>query len=186
MELERIDPIKSEVEKRISAMGNLAIAPSNATAYETLRKDNNSYIKLVKGNIEKAKEEYLKPFDEKANELLEAIKPLEEANKKLSAEILEAKKKRFELDMRHEWETIAMPDENGEVVPFESVYDPSWYSKTKQDAKELMAKRLKWEISKKRKVQACIILDCTKEELKAVKDFVYENRISADISEIGE
>lgn len=176
--------IKKDVESKMALMIGLAIAPSNAKQYDTLRKENNDYIKKAKATIEDARAKYLEPFEAEANKYLEALKPFEEANKDMSAKILEAKKIAFKEDMRKEFDLMVMPDGNGEMPDFENVYDASWYAKTKATAKELMSNKVKaWAMSKD-KVKAFISFDGNKEQLRALKEYCYKNGLHVEITEL--
>lgn len=176
--------IKKDVASKLAIMVNLAIAPSNAKQYDTLRKENNDYIKKVKDSIEEARKRYLAPFDEEAKKYLEAISPLEIANKDMSAKILEAKKIAFKEDMRHEFDLIAMPDADGEFPDFDEIYDPSWYAKTKATAKELMSYKVKAYCTRKDQTEACIMFKGTKEELRKLKAFARDEHIDIEVNEL--
>lgn len=179
-----LENIERDVKSKMALMIGLAIAPSNASHYDTLRKENNDYIKKVKTTIEEAREKYLEPFEAEANKYLEALKPFEEANKDMSAKILEAKKIAFKEDMRHEFNLMVMPDANGEMPDFEEIYDYSWYSKTKATAKELMSSKVKAFAMSKDKVKACIVFDGNKEQLRALKTYCYKNGLNVEITEL--
>lgn len=177
--------IERDVKSKMAIMINLAIAPSNASRYDTLRKENNDYIKKVKATIEEAREKYLEPFEAEANKYLEALKPFEEANKDMSAKILEAKKIAFKEDMRREFSLMVMPDTNGEMPDFEEIYDHSWYTKTKATAKELMSNKVKAFATAKDKARAYIMFDGTKEQLRELKKYCYSNRLNVEVTELG-
>lgn len=179
-----LENIKRDVKSKMTLMIGLAIAPSNASHYDTLRKENNDYIKKVKATIEEAREKYLEPFEAEASKYLEALKPFEEANKDMSAKILEAKKTAFKEDMRREFNLMAMPDADGEFPNFDEIYDPSWYTKTKATAKELMSNKVKAFVTAKDKVRAYIMLDGTKEQLRELKKYCYSNRLSIEVTEL--
>lgn len=176
--------IEKDVKSKMALMLGLAIAPSNAKQYDTLRKENNDYIKKVKATIDEAREKYLEPFEAEANKYLDVLKPFEEANKDMSAKILEAKKIAFKEDMRHEFDLMVMPDANGEMPDFEEIYDYSWYTKTKAMAKELMSYKVKAFAMSKDKVRAYIMFDGSKEQLKGLKEYCYKNKLGVEITEL--
>ena len=131
MELSFIIP--NEINEKAERTLSLAVSPDNATSLEKVRTENNKYIKAVKAEIEKAKEEYLKPFSILEAQALEALKPLEEANKTLTQNILEAKKIAFRERVKEYWEQIMSLSQDGLYAPFEEVYDPAWYGKTDKE-----------------------------------------------------
>lgn len=176
--------IRDEISKKMVLMAGLAIAPSNAKNYDTLRKENNDYIKAVKAEIDEARKRYLEPFEAEANKYLETLKNFETANKDFTARILEAKKVQFKEDMRREFVLMAIPDSNGEIPDFEKIYDPSWYSGTKTKAKEAMSARLKAFSSAQTKTEAYITFSGTKEQLAGLKKYCYENRLNVEITEM--
>lgn len=137
--------LRDEVSARVGKCQNLAIAPSNANSFDSLRKDNNDYIRSVKSQVEGFREEVLKPYEEKLAQVLGELKPLEVANKALANEILGAKKERFKRDMEAEYNDIVTADINGEIIPFARVYDPGWYGKPKAEARGLLAQALRKE-----------------------------------------
>lgn len=121
----------------------LAVAPDCANNYDAVRRDNNAYLKGVKSRIDEARKEYLAPFEAVAGSYLKAIEPLEEANRSLSASILDAKKRRFRDEMAEAFSEAVVSDVNGELPDFEEVFDPRWYGMAKADARKALAQALR-------------------------------------------
>lgn len=109
--------INAESQAKATRLNALAVTKDNCLNLEELRTQANKEIKAYKADIEKAKEEYLKPFTEAEKQALEAIQPYEEAAKRFSASILEAKKARKAEELRAFYLLQTAPDVNGEL-PF--------------------------------------------------------------------
>lgn len=118
------------------------VVSEGARSLDDLRKENNRKIKGHRAEIESMREEYLKPFEETYKPFLLALNELEEANKELSKKILQAKKSEFEDKVKKELNYLTLLG-NGEYVPFEEVYDPSWYGKPEKEWKPILARRVK-------------------------------------------
>ena len=120
------------VNQRIDMLQKMAVTPENAKKLEDLRTDTNKFIKGVLDLIEEKKEEYLAPFHESEEHLLSQLRPLMQANEDFAERILEAKKIAFEGKVKQRWEELCSLDLNGEIVPFNEVYDPKWYGKSEK------------------------------------------------------
>lgn len=169
--------LRDEVSERVGRCQNLAIAPSNASSFDSLRKDNNDYIRSVKAKVEGFREEVLKPYEERLAKILDELKPLEVANKALSNEILNAKKERFRKDMEAEYKDIVTADINGEIIPFERVFDPSWYGKTKTEARGLLAQALRKEKLKAERATYSYIVFADRARLEELELFMQTHGI---------
>lgn len=109
--------VNAESQAKATRLNALAVTKENCLNLEELRTEANKEIKAYKANIEKAKEEYLKPFTEAERQALEAIQPYEEAAKRFSASILEAKKGRKNDELRAYYLLQTAPNVDGEI-PF--------------------------------------------------------------------
>lgn len=92
----------------------VAITEENVLKVEDLRTEANKFIKSVKGDIDTARKEYLKPFEEIASKALEAIAPLETQAKAFSKTILETKRAKRQKQLE-EYYRSCLVDENGEM-----------------------------------------------------------------------
>lgn len=185
-EINALEKIQSEAKERADKANKLAITPENAKKNETVRTANNKFIKSAELAVEQIKEAYLAPLNEQLKPYLEAIEPLKEANKELSARLLEAKKKAFEESIREEMRLLDYEDENGETPSFEEIYNPSWFSLTKADAHEALLNALrKWKHKGKR-LDVLITANLTESELERLtqymrlSDLTYEFTIMED------
>lgn len=183
-EITSLATIQSEVEEKVNKIKNLAITPENAKRNEDLRKDNNAYIKDIKNSLNKAKEEYLKPFSEQEEKVLSVIEPLEIANKELSANILDSKKIAFKNYIKSEFELLAREDANGELPEFEDIYEPTWYGLTKIQARENLVAKLKKFAKRANKVKALILVNCTEEDYEELQHYIYTSRINAEFNKM--
>ena len=109
--------VNAEAQEKATRLNALAVTQSNCLNLEELRTKANKEIKAYKASLDKAEEEYLKPFAEAKAKALEAIQPYEEATKKFSASILEAKKARKNEELKNYYILKTAPTEDGEV-PF--------------------------------------------------------------------
>ena len=167
-----------EITKRIDAIRKLPMGLPISTL-EDARADTNSYIKSVKDEIKRAKEEYLKPFSEIEKRALEVLKPLEDENARFSKELLERKKADFEAKVKAEWEYLSSLDPDGNVAPFAEVYDPDWYGTPEKVWKPLLASRIKAYVTKGERTTAYFVLEgCTKEEASEVEGFLISRKIA--------
>lgn len=167
-----------EITERIDAIRKLPMGLSISTL-EDARADTNRYVKSVKDEIKKAKEEYLKPFSELENRALEVLKPLEEENARLSKELLERKKTEFEAKVKAEWEYLSSLDPDGNVAPFGEIYEPDWYGTPEKVWKPLLASRIKAYVTKGERTTAYFVLEgCTKEEASEVEGFLISRKIA--------
>lgn len=169
--------LRGEVSERVGKCQNLAIAPSNASSFDSLRKENNDYIRSVKQKVDSFREEVLKPYEARLAQILEELKPLEVANRALSNEILNAKKERFRRDMEAEYRDIVTADINGEIIPFDRVYDPSWYGKTKTEARGLLAQAIRKERLKAERVTYSYIVFADRARLEELELFMQTHGI---------
>lgn len=125
MELMVIAP--KEVSDRIERLQAVVITPENAKKNEDLRTEGNAYVKDIKSQLKALKEEYLKPFTEQEEKVLAAIKPLEDELKIFSGKVLDAKKLAFRDKVYKEWTYLVSLDMDGNIAPFDEIYDPDWY-----------------------------------------------------------
>lgn len=109
--------VNAEAQEKATRLNALAVTQSNCLNLEELRTKANKEIKAYKAQIDKAEEEYLKPFAEAKAKALEAIQPYEEATKKFSSAILEAKKARKNEELKAYYLLQTAPTEDGEI-PF--------------------------------------------------------------------
>ncbi len=109
--------VNADAQEKATRLNALAVTKSNCLNLEELRTEANKEIKGYKAQIEAAKKEYLKPFEEAEKAALDAIQPYEEAAKRLSASILEAKKGRKEDELRGFYLLKTAPNADGEI-PF--------------------------------------------------------------------
>ena len=168
-----------EITKRIDAIRKLPIGLPISTL-EDARADTNRYVKSVKDEIKKAKEEFLKPFSELEERALEILKPLEDENARLSKELLERKKAEFDAKVKAEWEYLSSLDPDGNVAPFEEIYEPGCFYGTPEKVwKPLLAARIKAYITKGERTTAYFVLEgCTREEASEVEGFLISRKIA--------
>ena len=177
MELTFIAP--SEINEKAERTLSLAVSKENATSLEKVRTENNKYIKSVKEKIEEARQEFLKPFNALEQQALEALKPLEEANKTLTQNILEAKKTAFREKVKEYWEQIMTLDPDGLYTPFEEVYDPAWYGDSGKDWQSKLIAAIKKHNSKDL-IQGCyfIIERAPKWKLDEIEAFIISELVT--------
>lgn len=155
----------------------LAVAPDCAANYDAVRRDNNAYLKEVKGRIDEARAKYLEPFEAVADGYLKAIAPLEAANKDLAAGILDAKKRRFRDEMAEAFSEAVVADVNGELPDFEEVFDPRWYGKTKTEARKALAQAIRRAKLKGAKTTAVYRIEADGAQLEDVESFLLSQGI---------
>lgn len=164
--------LQAKATERAERCRNLAIAPTNARSFDSLRTENNKFIKDTEKALDGARKEFLRPFDEMAGKYLGALEPLREANKVLSNEILSARKEAFRNDMYEAWQGIATANGNGEVTPFDEAFDPSWYGKTKAEANRLLSEAMrKARLRKKRGVHTYTLV-ATEDRFEELEQFM--------------
>lgn len=166
---------EAEILEKADKLRSIVITPENAKKNEDLRKEANSYLKTIKNNIEEAREEYLKPFAEKEEEVLRILAPLEEAAKDLQQRILECNKVAFKEKVKNKWEEYCSID--GEIHDFEKVYDPSWYGKPEKSWGDALLNKFKALRTKDEPIKVRFYLDCNKAQAKEVEDFIIQQHI---------
>lgn len=176
--------ILSESTKRAESTSKMAVSPLNASNYETVRTENNKYIKDIRHRLDEAREVWDKPFEERALRVLAALKPLEEANKTLANSILFAKKKAFEDSMRERWKELALANPDGEIVPFEDVFDPKWYCKTKHDAEMALAVGMRRCADRKTKEVVSLTIYSDRDTIRRLKEWLAENGATYEMEEM--
>lgn len=142
-----LDGLSEEANKRKEKVEALAVTQGNVRSVEDIRTDNNAFIKGVKENIEEAKEKYLEPFTALEKQALEAIKPLEIANKEFSNKILEAKKAKKLSEMEEYYRSLIAPKDDGsfpygEMPSFDEVAQGIPTSLAKDRLKEAIKEKL--------------------------------------------
>lgn len=152
------------------------VVSEGARSLDGLRKENNLKIKEHKAEIESMREKYLKPFEEMYKPFLLALNELEEANKELSKKILQAKKSEFEDKVKKELNYLMLLNE-GEYVPFELVYDPSWYDKPEKYWKPALARRVKDYLEKDDRHTYTFSFFCAKKDADCVEKLLNDLQI---------
>ena len=160
MELIVIPP--QEITERIERL-NIAITPENAKKNEDLRTEGNNYVKSIKNQLKALKEEYLKPFAEQEKKVLETLKPLEDALKVYGENILEAKKISFREKVYKEWTYLVQLDTDGNIAPFDEIYDPSWYGLAEKEWKPRLIAAWKKYVTSGQVVNATLFLESVSE-----------------------
>lgn len=174
-----------EIGERVAKLNSIYVAKENAKKLEEIRTESNDYIKALKTKIKEAKEEYLKPFSAIEEQALALIAPLEEATKDFSDRILVQKKALFMEKVQAEWEYLSSLDQNGEIAPFNEVYDPSWYGKPEKVWKPALLAAIKKYISKGNRLSVYFLLDnCTREEADLVEALLIKSKINYRKEEI--
>lgn len=164
------------VQEKAALLRAQVITPENATKMEDLRKESNAYIKSIKNKIEEAKEEFLKPFTEKERQALEILAPLEEATKEFADAILNAKKTAFRNKVRERWEQLCSVD--GEIIDFDSLYDPSWYGKPEKVWLETLIARLKKAKTKDAPFKGVFFIEVgTQQNARDIEDYCIKNKV---------
>ena len=125
----------------------VAVTEDNVLKVEDLRTEANKFVKSVKGDIDTARKEYLKPFEEIASKALEAIAPLEAEAKTFSKAILETKRAKRQKQLEEHYRACLV-DENGEmryeqIPPFAEVVKDISDTLTLAKAKEAIENALR-------------------------------------------
>lgn len=177
-----LETLESESNERKQRCENLVITLENVKQCEAVRTSNNKFIKEAREGINQIKETYLKPLNARLAPYEAFLDELETSNKDLSKRLLETNKERFRQSLEREFDEWGFENENGEVPSFEEMYDPSWASKTKAEARGLLLKKLnKWK-EKDNKKQVCIIFDGTESEIESIRKWLKLNDIEAEIT----
>lgn len=176
MELMKIPP--REIEERVARLKAVAITPENAKKNEDLRTEGNAYVKSIKNQIKALKEEYLKPFTEQEKAVLEALKPLEDELKAFSESVLEAKKIAFRNKVYQEWTYLVQMDMDGNIAPFEEIYDPSWYGDAEKEWKPKLIAAWKSYVTSGEIVNATFHLErVSMGSVREIEKIIIEKRI---------
>lgn len=176
-ELMAVSP--AEVSERIERLNEIKVERESAKTLDAMRAETNAYVKGIKENIKRAKEEFLKPFTALEEQALNILKPLEEANKEFSDRVLTQKKAVFFEKVHQEWEYLSSLDNDGVIAPFASVYDPSWYGKPEKEWKPALLNAIKREKEKGEPTTAYFVIEgCTKGEVRKIEEFLVANRIA--------
>ena len=177
--MNQIQIAPQEITDRVNKLKAICVSKENAKSLEAIRTETNNYIKSVKFTIEEAKKEFLKPFAAVEEQALAILNPLEEANREFSDAILTQKKAVFFEKVMAEWEYLTSLDPNGNVAPFQEVYDPSWYGKPEKVWKPALASAIKKYVNKGERTTAYFVLEgCTYEDMGKVEAFLIENKIA--------
>lgn len=176
---------QAEIMERAERLKSILIVPENAKKLESLRTETGDYLKSIKTQLKEAKDKYLEPFAVQEAQVLATIKPLEDALKRFSDEILDSKKIAFRNKVCQEWEYLVQSDIDGNIAPFDEIYDPAWYGKAEKVWKPLLIKAWKTYIRKGDKANFYFVLEnCEREKAEAVERFIIENKINYRKEEI--
>lgn len=181
-ELQGIEALKNVVDRKVKVMQAQAVNIGDPANCDTLRTDNNNYVKEVEQQITDAEKKYLEPFDAVIKQITDALQPLKDENKAFAQRILEAKKARFKETVRAEFSLLALADANGELPDFETIYDPAWYGKTASVWKQFLALKLKKERESTKKVVAYVKVTTDQGKLDDLEAYLISNRIVYEIN----
>lgn len=160
----------------------VAVTEDNVLKVEDLRTEANKFVKSVKSDIDTARKEYLKPFEEIASKALEAIAPLETQAKAFSKTILETKRAKRQKQLEEHYRSCLV-DENGEmryevVPPFAEIAKDISDALTLAKAKEAIENALRNTQTTTMDVALC----GSKKNLEKLKD--YAKLIGVEWSEL--
>ena len=176
MELMRIPP--EEIAERINRLQSVAITPDNVLKNEDLRTEVNAYVKGIKTQLKDLKEEFLKPFTEQERVVLATLKPLEDEAKIFADAVLEAKKIRFRETVRQEWTYLVQMDTEGNIAPFDEIYDDKWYGLPQKEWKPKLISAWKSYITSGEIVNATFHLESVSlEAVREIEKFIIEKRV---------
>lgn len=163
--LQGLDTLQNIVERKCDVLSTQALTVGNVLSYESLRTENNAYIKEVEGIVQSAREKYLQGFEEVAGKVADALKPLKDANQAFANQILDLKKRKHKEWAMGEYCAIATANADGEIEGFEEVYDPKWYGKPNDTVRDLMAAKIAKRRRSKERIIAIITVDTDKASL---------------------
>lgn len=173
-----IDLNEAAILERADTLNNLAVTKGNVLSLEELRTENSKLIKRYKDEIAKLKEEFLKPFTEQEALILAEIEPLEKALSDFSKRLLATKKDRFMDKVREQWERTSLSDPDGVVIPFEEVYDPTWYGKSESVWLSLLNASIQEKKDEQSPVETTITIKCGRSKLRGVFEYLISRGIT--------
>ena len=180
-EISALGDLLREGDERKKRCDGLAITLENARQCEAVRTENNKFIKGAREAIDRIKDAYLKPLNEKLKPYEDCLDGLSEANKDLSKRLLETSKERFRQSLEAEFREWGFVDEDGEVASFEEMWDPSWASKTKAEARKLLLLKLnKWK-ERGHKRHICVFLEASDADIERLRNYLKLNDIQHEI-----
>ena len=172
-----LDNLKNVVAARITRLEVVAIDGEHPEKCDAIRTDNNNFIKGYKARIESAIEEYTRPLRESLQPILDALNPLEIANKEFADKILESKKIAFKNEVKAMWQEFALAGD-GDVPPFEKVYNEKWYGKSKITWMKLLAEAIQKENRKLNAQHFTIRLECDYNTLAEVESYLIDKQLN--------
>ena len=167
----------AEIAERAERLNSIAVSPETAPSLEVVRKEANAYLKAIDAKVSEARRAFMLPFEEMASALEGTLKPLREATKSFSENLLEANKARFRERVRAEWGILTSLDPDGNVAPFDEVYDPSWYRLPEKEWKPRLASAIREYVHRDEKTTAYFVLECTNGQVRDVEGFLIANKI---------
>ena len=123
-----IDSLKEDCELLIKRMENVAICIDMPTVNDSLSHNIKEFVKEYLKIIDDARNVFLQPFEEMVKPIMDLIKPVSLGQKEFAAKILETKKLAFKEKVREEYDYIISASDDGIVIPFDELYDPTWYA----------------------------------------------------------
>lgn len=170
--------LRSSVETYIDRISNVALNLQNPGEYDSLRTDINKFIKTRRELIKEVFDKWDSPLKEYISEYVGLLDNLDAANKDFSNKILETKKLAFMYQVKDEYNLLVRANVNGEYIPFEEVYDPSWYNckSRKEWIEKLVAKYEKLcKMRDATKTEYVIEVECTLELLAEIETLLLKN-----------
>ena len=186
MELQKITSqldvadLRESVNIYIDRISSVALTLERPDEYDSLRTQINTFIKEQNKLLDDAFDKWDEPLREYLKEFTSLLENLTLANKDFSTKILETKKEAFRRKVREEYEYIVSVNENGEYIPFDLIYDPSWYNcKNRKEWVEKLRKAYDKELKRsdptKREYE--IQVECTLKELAELETLLITNNI---------
>ena len=128
-----IEILKDDVANRIERLNLVVVDPDDPKKCEDLRTETNNFIKEIKSNCDELVKTVSQPALDYIQPYIDTINELALANKDLSERILNAKKQKFKDKVRDKFIYLAETSEDGVLIPFEEIYQESWYGKTERE-----------------------------------------------------
>lgn len=168
-----IGVLQDTIMAKVDTLNNIAIDPSRITALETIRTENNDFIKSYESRVKEVFDLVTAPVMEKLQPVLDSLKPLKEANKDFADKILDSKKESFKETVKAEWMNIGLAGD-GDLPPFEKVYDDKWYGKARKVWMPLLSAKIKKVSQMNERHDFIVRVRCTYSELSEIEGLLID------------
>jgi len=173
------DEFKKGLEERKASASLITPTPENSALMAEQVTKNNAALKGAKALLTEAEKPILTAIKQAEKPITDFIAECEVFFKDYQTKALSAKKEAFKAKAKAKFfDPYNLPNENGELLDFEKIYDEGLYGCSEQELAQAIALRMSKASVAEEKIVASLEIHCSKAQKEQLEDWLIVNRIS--------